>query len=118
MKKCPKCNVDSALYRAIVEVCPNCGRMLDAEELFRLLGELGVPKDAIESVKRQLLVRKKTVTQSENPGSDNANLTIQEKELIKIRNLLEMQVLTSLPQRSEYAARVNDSIERAEREQS
>lgn len=44
-------------------------------------------------------------------------LTIQEKELIKIRNLLEMHVLNSPAKHSEYANRVNDSIERAEKEE-
>ena len=118
MKKCPKCNVDSAMYRATVRVCPNCGRMLDAEELFRLLGELGVAKDTIQGVKHQLLVQKRTATQSENPGSDEAKLTITEKELIKIRNLLEMKVLTSSAKRSEYVTMAKDDMERAEREQS
>lgn len=56
MKKCPKCNVDSAMYRATVEVCPSCGRILNAEELFKLLGELGVAKDTVNGVMRQLLV--------------------------------------------------------------
>jgi Zn-finger nucleic acid-binding protein len=51
MLKCPKCGVDSAMHRATVRVCPECGRILDAEELFRLLKELGVSEDTIEKVK-------------------------------------------------------------------
>jgi len=42
-------------------------------------------------------------------------LTIQEKELVKIRNLLEMHVLNSPSKHSEYAKRVKDSIERTEK---
>lgn len=45
-------------------------------------------------------------------------LTVQEKELIKIRNLLEMSVLNSPAKHSEYARRVKDSIERAEKGES
>ena len=42
-------------------------------------------------------------------------LTVQEMELIKIRNLLEMHVLNSPARHSEYMKRVKDSIERAEK---
>ena len=45
-------------------------------------------------------------------------LTVQEKELIKIRNLLEMSVLKTPARHSEYAQRVKDSIERAEKGES
>ena len=45
-------------------------------------------------------------------------LTVQEKELIKIRNLLEMDVLNTPARRSEYAKRVEDSIKRAEKGES
>jgi hypothetical protein len=47
---------------------------------------------------------------------NNVKLTLQEKELIKIRNLLEMYVLVSPTKHLEYAERVKDSIERAEKE--
>jgi len=42
-------------------------------------------------------------------------LSLQERELIKIRNLLEMSVLLSPSKHKEYAERVKDNIERAER---
>ncbi len=42
-------------------------------------------------------------------------LPLQERELIKIRNLLEMYVLTSVQKREEYSIRVKENLERAER---
>ena len=51
MMKCPDCGRDSALHRATVRVCPECGRVLDAEELFRLLKEVGVSEDTIKQIK-------------------------------------------------------------------
>jgi hypothetical protein len=42
-------------------------------------------------------------------------LTLQERELIKIRNLLEMYMLSSVEKREEYSIRVKENIERAER---
>lgn len=45
----------------------------------------------------------------------NVKLTLQEKELIKMRNLLEMYVLDTPAKHSEYARRVEDNIERAEK---
>jgi len=49
-------------------------------------------------------------------GGDGMKLTLQEKELIKIRLLLEMSALGSPAKHEEYAERVKDSIERAEKE--
>ena len=51
MMKCPDCDRDSALHRATVRVCPECGRVLDAEDLFRLLKEIGVSKNTIKQIK-------------------------------------------------------------------
>ena len=42
MRKCPKHKLDRAILRAKVEVCPKCGAILHAEELFRLLREAGI----------------------------------------------------------------------------
>ena len=53
MMKCPDCGRDSAMHIAAVMVCPGCGRVLDAKELFRLLEELGVTQDTIEKVKNE-----------------------------------------------------------------
>jgi len=41
------------MHIAAVMVCPGCGRVLDAKELFRLLEELGVTQDTIEKVKNE-----------------------------------------------------------------
>lgn len=57
-----------------------------------------------------------SIPRATGKGGDRVKLTVQEKELVKIRNLLEMHVLKSPAQNSEYAKRVKDSIERAEKE--
>ena len=51
MIKCPKDNVYPALHRATVRVCPKCGDILDAEQLFRLLKELKIDKELIEKIR-------------------------------------------------------------------
>ena len=53
MMKCPKDKVDSASYRASVMVCPECGRILDAGELLRLLKRLGFSKKLIKQVQTE-----------------------------------------------------------------
>ena len=55
--KCPKHHVDSAIYRATVRVCPKCGDILDAEELFRLLEELKIDKALIEKIRSAILYK-------------------------------------------------------------
>jgi hypothetical protein len=62
MMKCPKDKVDSASFRAAVMVCPECGRILDSEELLRLLKRLGFSKGLVKQVqtetrKRNLMKR-------------------------------------------------------------
>ncbi|HKZ94223.1 MAG TPA: hypothetical protein VJ249_06565 [Candidatus Bathyarchaeia archaeon] len=54
MMKCPKHKVDSASYRAAVMVCPECGRILDAEELLRLLKRLGFSKGLVKQVQTEI----------------------------------------------------------------
>ena len=55
MVKCPKCDVYPAIHRAEVRVCPKCGRILDAKELFRLLETLGFTEKTIERIKEEHL---------------------------------------------------------------
>ena len=57
MIKCPKDNVYPSLHRATVRVCPKCGDVLDAEELFRLLKELKVDKELIEKIRSAILYK-------------------------------------------------------------
>lgn len=54
MIKCPNCDVCSAMHRATVRVCPKCGDILDAEELFRLLKELKIIETLIEKIKAEI----------------------------------------------------------------
>ncbi len=60
MMRCPKHKVDSASYRAVVMVCPECGRILDSGELLRLLDRLGFSKRLVKHV--QIEARKKNLT--------------------------------------------------------
>jgi Zn-finger nucleic acid-binding protein len=53
MMKCPKHKVDSASYRAAVMVCPECGRILDAGELLRLLKRLGFSRRLVKQVQTE-----------------------------------------------------------------
>jgi len=53
MMRCPKHKVDSASYRAAVMVCPECGRILDAGELLRLLKRLGFSKGLVKQVQSE-----------------------------------------------------------------
>ena len=55
--KCPKHKVDSASYRAVVMVCPECGRILDAGELLRLLKHLGFSKKLVSQVQTEIRKR-------------------------------------------------------------
>jgi len=57
MMRCPKDKVDSALYRAVVMVCPECGRILDAEELLRLLKRLEFSKRLVKGVQSEIRKR-------------------------------------------------------------
>jgi len=54
MMKCPKDKVDSATHRATVMVCPKCGRILNADELLRLIKKLGLSREVIEQVKKEI----------------------------------------------------------------
>jgi transcription initiation factor IIE alpha subunit len=56
MLKCPK-HEEYSLHRANVRVCPKCGRILDANELFRLLKELGISDDLIKKIEEEISVR-------------------------------------------------------------
>ena len=58
MMKCPECDVYSSMYRAVVRVCPKCGRVLDAEELFRLLETLGLTEETIEKIKKEYITKR------------------------------------------------------------
>ena len=60
MMRCPKHKVDSASYRATVMVCPECGRILDAGELLRLLKRLGLSKGLVKQVQTE--TRKRNLT--------------------------------------------------------
>ena len=51
--KCPKDKVDSASFRAVVMVCPECGRILDSGELLRLLKRLGFSKRLVKQVQTE-----------------------------------------------------------------
>jgi len=53
MMKCPKHKVYSASYRAAVMVCPECGRILDAGELLRLLKRLGFSQRLVSQVQAE-----------------------------------------------------------------
>jgi Zn-finger nucleic acid-binding protein len=53
MMKCPKDKVDSASYRVAVMVCPECGRILDAAELLRLLKRLGFSRRLVKQVQTE-----------------------------------------------------------------
>ena len=53
MMRCPKDKVDSASYRAAVMVCPECGRILNAGELLRLLRRLGFSKRLVKQVQTE-----------------------------------------------------------------
>ena len=53
MMKCPKDKVDSASFRAVVMVCPQCGRILDSGELLRLLRRLGFSKGLVKQVQKE-----------------------------------------------------------------
>jgi len=55
--KCPKDKVDSASYRAAVMVCPECGRILDAGELLRLLKRLEFSKRLVKRVESEIRKR-------------------------------------------------------------
>jgi Zn-finger nucleic acid-binding protein len=59
MVRCPKHKVDSASIRAVVMVCPECGRILDSGELLRLLKRLGFSKRLVKQV--QVEARKKNL---------------------------------------------------------
>ena len=53
--KCPKCKSDSATYRAEVRVCPQCHATLDAEQLLKLLKELGISDTVIKRIKAKIV---------------------------------------------------------------
>lgn len=54
--ECPKHNAYST-HRAEVRACPKCGRILDAEELYRMLESLGISQDTIEKVKEEIILK-------------------------------------------------------------
>jgi len=58
MMKCPKDRIDSAMHRATVMVCPKCGRILDADELLRLLKKLGLSNELIKEIKKEMTFHK------------------------------------------------------------
>lgn len=58
MIKCPKCKKYPAIHRAEVRVCPKCGDILYADELIRLLEELGISKELIEKIQGEIVLRK------------------------------------------------------------
>lgn len=57
MMKCSNCHVDSAMYRATVRVCPKCGALLDADELFRLFEKLKISKKSKTLIKKEIRAR-------------------------------------------------------------
>ncbi len=59
MMRCPKDRADAASFRAVVMVCPQCGRILDSGELLRLLKRLGFSKRLVKQV--QVEARKKNL---------------------------------------------------------
>jgi len=58
MMKCPKDKIDSAVYRATVMVCPQCGRILNTDELVRFLKRLGLSNELIKQTKKELAFHK------------------------------------------------------------
>jgi len=55
MMKCPKHDAYS-LHRAVVRVCPECGRILDAEGLYIMLERLKISHDTIEKIREELVI--------------------------------------------------------------
>jgi hypothetical protein len=72
MMKCPKHKVDSASYRAAVMVCPECGRILDAGELLRLLNDWGSAKDSLNRFRVKL---EKEILRKSHSRIERANNT-------------------------------------------
>jgi hypothetical protein len=56
MLKCTKCDRELSEHKATVRACPNCGRILDAEPLFRLLKELRFSEEAISKIRDEYTV--------------------------------------------------------------
>lgn len=55
MLKCPK-HKEYSLHRVTVRVCPKCGSILDANELFRLLKELGISDALIKKIEDEMSI--------------------------------------------------------------
>lgn len=58
MIECLKCNADSAMYRATVWVCPSCGDILNAEQLFRLLENLEISKRLARRIRIEIAFKR------------------------------------------------------------
>jgi Zn-finger nucleic acid-binding protein len=56
MMQCPRDKVDSAVIRAEVRVCPKCKRILDADELLRLLKQLGISDELVQRVENEITI--------------------------------------------------------------
>jgi len=50
MRKCSKCDVEAAMYRATVYVCPNCHSIVNADDLYKLLEGIGIERKIIDEV--------------------------------------------------------------------
>lgn len=57
MRKCPECEAEASMYRATVYVCPKCGSIINAEELFRLLERIGVKRKIIGKVRSDVVAK-------------------------------------------------------------
>ncbi|MDH5687038.1 MAG: zf-TFIIB domain-containing protein [Candidatus Bathyarchaeota archaeon] len=54
MRKCSKCDVEAAMHRATVYACPNCGSIVNADELYKLLEGIGIEKKVIEKIRSDI----------------------------------------------------------------
>jgi len=57
--KCPE-HEKYAIHRAEVRVCPKCGYVLDADQLYRLLRELEINDKLIDQIRTR--IRKRNVS--------------------------------------------------------
>lgn len=57
MRRCSKCDVEAAMHRATVYVCPNCESIVNADELYKLLKGIGMEKEVIEEVRSSLAAK-------------------------------------------------------------
>jgi len=57
MFECPDCNGKISRYSAEIRVCQNCKKIINSDDLIRLLRNLGVKEKTINEVGADLLYR-------------------------------------------------------------